>query len=113
MKQTDAEFMKEMDYFNAWGDDCGFETRWSMFGENIKMHEKHPFKTPMKIQNKCDVWGYNSASICTGKTWGDIWKTCDTVIRNSIDSDGNKDHHIFIEDLEIQDDGVWELVTGS
>ena len=113
MTQTDAEFMKEMDYFDTYGAGCGFETPWSIYDENIQMGDNHPFQTPMTIQNKCDVWGYDASAVCTGKKWGDIWQACDAVIRNSVDSDGNKDHHIFIEDLEAQGNGVWNLVTGS
>lgn len=70
MTQTDAEFMKEMDYFDTYGAGCGFETRWSIYDENIKMGNKHPFKTPMTIQNKCEVWGYDASVVCTGETWG-------------------------------------------
>ena len=113
MTQTYAEFMTEMNYFDTYGNGCGFETRLSISGENIQMGNEHPFKTPMVIQNKCDVWGYDASAICTGKTWGDIWQACDTVIRNSYDNEGNQDHHIFIEDLESVGDGVWDLVTGS
>lgn len=106
-------FEQEMDYFNNYKDANGFEAVFSMYDEGIEFDKPHNIKTPLVIRNKCDVWGYDTSAVCTGKTWGDIYQACDTVIRNAVDNEGNKDHHIFIENLEVQDDGSWKLVTGS
>jgi len=103
----------EMDYFSAYGDSCGFRTVWSMLEDGIRMENEHPFKLPMTIRNRCEAWGYNTEVQVIGKRWADIWQACDAAIRNAKNSDGDPDHHIFIEDLEAIGEGVFELVTGS
>jgi hypothetical protein len=104
---------QEMDYFNAYKDSKGFVTVWSMFESDIEFDQQHCFKTPLVIKNKCEVWGYDATVVCEGSTWGDIYAACDLAIRNSVDYDGNRDHHIYIEDLTCQEDGTWLISTGS
>ena len=53
-------------------------------------------------------------SVVGGKgLWSDVWLACDSVIRNAVDSDGNPDHHIFIEGFDRNEDGSYAVVTGS
>jgi len=103
----------EIDYFQSYGDACGFRTVWSMLEDGIKMDNNHPFKLPMTIRNRCEVWGYNTEVAVIGTRWADIWQACDAAIRNAKNNDGHSDHHIYIEDLEAIGNGVFDLVTGS
>ena len=101
-------FEQEMDYFGEYKAANNLVAVFSMFDEGIEFDKSHGIKTPLVIRHKCDIWGYDTSAVCTGKTWGDIYQACDTAIKNSGDL-----HHIYIEDLECQDDGTWMLVTGS
>lgn len=118
------QFIKEMDYHDTYGGSCGFVTRWSIYSEdqapifgvkyNGKMGEKSPFVPGTVITNKCSVWGYNTSAVVGGKgLWCDVWLACDSAIRNAVDTDGNPDHHIFIEGFERNEDGTYAVVTGS
>ncbi len=117
------QFMKEMDYHDTYGGSCGFQTRWSIYSDNDPifgvqyngmMGEKSPFVPGTVITNKCSVWGYNTSAVVGGKgLWCDVWLACDSAIRNAVDSDGNPDHHIFIEGFERNEDGTYAVVTGS
>jgi hypothetical protein len=110
MKKT---FEQELNYFRSYKEENKFVAVWSVFDEGIEFDKPHGVKTPMVIRNKCDFWGYDTTAVCTGKTWGDIYQACDAVIRNAVDSEGKLDFHIYIENLNVQDDGTWLLTTGS
>ena len=121
--QEEDQFIKDMDYHDNFGDKAGFVTRWSIYSDNDpifgvqyngKMNEKSPFVPGTVITNLCSVWGYNTSAVVGGKgLWCDVWLACDSVIRNAVDSDGNPDHHIFVEGFERNEDGTYAVVTGS
>ena len=121
-KDNDDEFLEQMDYHDTYGAGCGFDTRWSIYkGDSVfgveykgKMGELSPFVPGTVITNKCSVWGYNTSAVVGGKgLWCDVWLACDSAIRNAVDTDGNPDHHIFIEGFDRNEDGSYAVVTGS
>ena len=105
----DRAFFEEMDYFDAYGQGIGAQSRWSIFNENIKFGNPHPFGDEVVIRHKCDVFGqYNVTVPVKGKNWGDVWVAADKAIVESGDL-----HHIFIEGFEDNGNGELLLTTGS
>tara|TARA_B100000925_G_C21829293_1_gene396403 strand:+ start:224 stop:616 length:393 start_codon:yes stop_codon:yes gene_type:complete len=103
----DREFFAEMDYFDDYKLAAGLKnSRWSIYGEGIKMGEKSPFEVGTVFRNKCTVWDYDVAGELKSDRWGDVWALCDKLIGAS------DDHHIFIEGFEKVGNEI-HLVTGS
>ena len=70
----DREFFAEMDYFDDYKLAAGLKnSRWSIYGEGIKMGEKSPFEVGTVFRNKCTVWDYDVAGELKSDRWGDVW----------------------------------------
>ena len=121
-KKEQEKFEEQMDYHDTYGGGCGFVTRWSIYeGDSIfgvkyngRMGEKSPFTPGTVIRNHCKVWGYDTSVVIGGKgLWCDVWLACDSAIRNAVDDEGNRDHHVFIEGFERMENGEYRIITGS
>ena len=122
MSAEDRQMINEIEYHSTYGKGCGFETRWSISkGKDVfgviyegKMGLPSPFVPGTVITNRCKTWGYDTSAVVGGKgLWCDVWLACDSAIRNAVDDEGNKDHHVFIERFERNSDGSFNIVTGS
>lgn len=114
-----SQFAKDMDYFDGIASKNFFNTRWSIYSDDetfgfTRMSDKSPFSAGTVIRNRCEVWGYDNSAVVGGNgSWVDVWAACNEAILNAVDSDGNHDHHIFIEGFELLKDGTIGVVTGS
>ena len=115
----DSTFTKDMDYFDGIASKNFFNTRWSIYSDDetfgfTRMSDQSPFTAGTIIRNRCEVWGYDHSAVVGGNgSWVDVWAACNEAILNATDSDGNHDHHIFIEGFERLEDGTIGVVTGS
>jgi len=95
-----------MDYWRGVADQNGFSAIWSMY-EIGSCNQKHGFT------NDCLYyklhWGEEDVIVpVQGDTYLDLYRAADEAIKLSGDQ-----HHVFIEDVFVNDDGELELSTGS
>jgi len=112
-QQEDFSFEREMEYFHTYQKACGFKAIWSMYGEDIKFGNEHPW-----YDNSKEVWvryshkpDFDVKTKVLGRLWADIYWACDDVIQKSEDL-----HHLYIEGFEVQETQhqiILNLYTGS
>ena len=111
-------FEDDMNYFDRIGSQNNFATRWSIYSDDerfgfTRMSTTSPFTPGTVIRNRCDAWGYDTSAVVQGPLWVDVWQACNEVISTAVDTEGNPDHHVFIEGFEQLEDGTIGVVTGS
>ena len=122
MTIKNQDFAKEQDYLQTYANRMNLCTVWSLSkGDNVfgviyngKMSEASPFVPGTVITNLCKAWGYNASAVVGGQgRWCDVWVACDSVIRNAQDDQGKKDFHIYIEGFDRNENGSFNVVSGS
>lgn len=101
IEDTDIKEMdKLIEYYNGIRREEGFESVWSMWTTDEWTDMKDVSGIPVgTVIRHSDLWGQTTKATVEGKTWLDVWKTCEKVIIESGDT-----WHIFIEDL------VWTVI---
>ena len=115
----DNEIMEEtMDYFYAKKEELGYETVWSMdvgtFTLTDKIYTNVPriisyrFITNIEMDGKA-TWA-TVTGIARDNTIASMWAACEEAYQQA---KLMGDHHIYIEDLIMQDNGTLEMIAGS
>jgi hypothetical protein len=119
---TDQEFQNKMNYFFGVKEALGFETVWSMYEfDNV---DQNIFKEGVKrvcykfyskdatveelMNNTAEE--IEVSSFAASGSVRDIWKAAESCFQQA---KALGDWHYFIEDIEINEDGSYELVMGS
>jgi len=101
------EFERELEYFDTYAKACGFKAIWSIFHEDVKFGNEHPFGDNVVVVYQ----SYGDPNVQRVKVlnnrWGDVYNAADRAIRQS----GNM-HHIYIEGFE-QKGNELHLSVGS
>tara|TARA_B110000305_G_scaffold229937_1_gene281465 strand:+ start:414 stop:809 length:396 start_codon:yes stop_codon:yes gene_type:complete len=112
--------IETMDHFGDMKDELGFNSIWSIFdGGSMEANEalfkdrqylvKYKFIRPdatLEDMQNDKAWGEVS-TFSAGGTIKDLWTAAESCIKQS------GTHHMYIEDFTMQDDGSFQLVTGS
>ena len=103
-------FAIEYDYFRGFAEENELDAKFSLYGEGINFDDELPVygKQRLELWYTCPLHNYNVAVPIDGNTWGDLYKAADSAIKLS-----NDDHHIYIEDFKMLENGDIELITGS
>jgi len=119
---TDQNFHKKMNYFFGAKEALGFDTVWSMYefdSINQDIFEKGVKCVCYKFYSKdatVEELMNNTAeeievsSFADSGSVRDIWKAAESCFQQA---KAQGDWHYFIEDIEINEDGSYELVMGS
>jgi len=112
--------IETMDHYGDMKDELGFDSVWSIFDGGPMEASEALFKDKQYlvkyqyIQN-----GYSLEDIQNGRAWAEVsmssaggtnkelWTAAESCIKQS------GTHHMYIEDFTMQDDGSFQLVTGS
>ena len=101
------EFERELEYFDTYAKACGFKAVWSIFHEDVKFGEEHPYGDNVVVHYQ----SYGDPIVQKVKVlnnrWGDLYNAADRPIRQS----GNL-HHIYIEGFEQKGNDL-HLTVGS
>ncbi len=109
----DEKLDKQIDYFNAIGDQHGFDaSTWSIH-EVEDMNSPHPCTGATTVRYDSHAfWGEPSGIFeepINGATWLALWRAANTILERC----GDK-HHVFIESFEPDASGkVLTLWCGS
>jgi len=105
--EFERELEREIEYFDTYKRACGFKAIWSIFHEDVKFGNEHPFGDNVIVVYQ----PYGDSNVQKVKVlnnrWGDVYNAADRAICQS----GNL-HHIFIEGFE-QKGNELHLSVGS
>lgn len=95
----------------------GFETRWSMFGEEIVdlndrvvNEERDMYRITYRAYDE-NMQEYEFSSFTATNTVEGFWRAAESVFQQAKRSVG--DWHVFVEGFELIEDGSFRLRTGS
>ena len=95
----------------------GFETRWSMFGEEIVdlndrvvNEERDMYRVTYRAFDE-NLQEYEFSSFTATNTVEGFWRAAESVYQQAKRSVG--DWHVFVEGFELVEDGSFRLTTGS
>ena len=95
----------------------GFETRWSMFGEEIVdlndrvvNEERDMYRVTYRAFDE-NLQEYEFSSFTATNTVEGFWRAAESVFQQAKRSVG--DWHVFVEGFELVEDGSFRLSTGS
>jgi len=95
----------------------GFETRWSMFGEEIVdlndrvvNEERDMYRVTYRAFDE-NLQEYEFSSFTATNTVEGFWRAAESVFQQAKRSVG--DWHVFVEGFELVEDGSFRLTTGS
>lgn len=102
----DAAFEKNSVHYDEVSKQHGFKTVWSVYEVTNLYSLFEPVATHVLYKNH---WGESEVLVpIKGTSWVDVWIAAEQAILNSGDM-----HHIFIEAFKLNDNGYFELSTGS
>ena len=95
----------------------GFETRWSMFDEEIVdlndrvvNEERDMYRVTYRAFDE-NLQEYEFSSFTATNTVEGFWRAAESVFQQAKRSVG--DWHVFVEGFELVEDGSFRLTTGS
>lgn len=97
------EISEKINYFEKIRQENDFVSVWSIF-EVEDINSKHFLNSGSRMR----IYYEGAALDIEGKTWLDVWRIADELIKMSGDF-----HHIFIEKIEKSNFKNYELITGS
>ena len=113
-------FELEMEHFDDLKAELGYDTTWSM-GSGVMALDQKIFSDKIRVVTyKCiaemgdtmdDVTWMTFTAVAMNGTVGELWKAAENCFQQAKAALG--DWHYFIEDFDVQEDGILELVTGS
>jgi hypothetical protein len=106
LEKEDEDFDKNLEEFTKIQQENNLFANWSYYEISPSdINKKHSFKNIKSISYEGITIPFNKEN--KPKTWLDLWKVSDQIIRQSGDT-----HHCFLEDWRFQD-GNLDVITGS
>ena len=115
---ADQQYLDSMDYFTNCKEELGYETVWSMdvgtfiltdkIYTNVPRIISYRFITNIEMDGKA-TWA-TVTGIARDNTIASMWAACEEAYQQA---KLMGDHHIYIEDLIMQDNGTLEMIAGS
>jgi len=106
-EQDTAAFERQFEHYSKVREELGLRAMWSVY-EVEDLHAAHPYPGSSFVVYR-DHWGDKPIHAAVwGSTWADIYKAADACIQGSGD-----DHHVFIENFEVENYNELRLITGS
>ena len=107
---TDQEFNAKMNYFYGVKEALGYDTVWSMY--EFDSVDQNILKEGVK--RVCYTFyaagAIEVSAIAVNGTVRELWRAAESCFQQA---KAHGDWHCYIEDLEMREDGSFELVMGS